>query len=50
MRDMQNQGRNKNCLCDPNADTSALEKQIDDMVYKLYGLTPDEIAIMEGKG
>ncbi len=29
--------------------TSALEKQIDDMVYALYGLTPEEIAIVEGK-
>ena len=34
---------------DPNADTSALEAQIDKMVYELYELTPDEIAIMEGK-
>ncbi len=25
---------------DPNADTSALERQIDEMVYELYGLTP----------
>lgn len=33
----------------PNADTSALEKQIDQMVYELYGLTDDEIAIVEGK-
>jgi len=31
------------------ADTSTLEKQIDEMVYKLYGLTPEEIAIVEGK-
>ena len=34
---------------DPSADTSALEKQIDEMVYVLYGLTPEEIAIVEGK-
>ena len=34
---------------DPNADTSALERQIDEMVYELYGLTPEEIAIVEGK-
>jgi len=34
---------------DPNADTSALEKQIDEMVYALYGLTPEEIAIVEGE-
>jgi hypothetical protein len=33
----------------PVADTSALEKQIDEMVYKLYDLTPEEIAIVEGK-
>ncbi|MBI2470212.1 MAG: hypothetical protein HYV59_03095 [Planctomycetes bacterium] len=33
---------------DPNADTSALERQIDQLVYKLYGLTEDEIAIAEG--
>ena len=32
------------------ADTSALEKQIDEMVYALYGLTPEEIAVVEGKG
>lgn len=29
---------------------SALERQIDEMVYALYGLTPEEIAIVEGKG
>ncbi|MBF8275350.1 MAG: Class SAM-dependent methyltransferase [Candidatus Brocadiaceae bacterium] len=33
----------------PDANTSALEKQIDQMVYKLYDLTPDEIEIVEGK-
>ena len=32
---------------DPDADTSALERQIDQMVCKLYGLTEDEIKIME---
>ncbi len=31
------------------ADTSALEHQIDEMIYKLYGLTEDEIEIVEGK-
>ena len=35
---------------DPAADTSALERQIDEMVYKLYGLTDEEIAIVEGRG
>ena len=34
---------------DPNADTSASESEIDQLVYKLYGLTDDEIAIVEGR-
>jgi adenine-specific DNA-methyltransferase len=33
----------------PSFDTSGLEQQIDELVYKIYGLTPDEIAIVEGK-
>ena len=33
---------------DPTADTSALESEIDQMVYELYGLTEEEIAIVEG--
>ncbi|MFN3533709.1 MAG: hypothetical protein ACK41Q_14600 [Candidatus Brocadia sp.] len=33
---------------DPNANTSALEQEIDEMVYKLYGLTEEEIAIVDG--
>ena len=32
----------------PQADTSALEREIDAMVYALYGLTDEEIAIVEG--
>jgi len=32
-----------------NVDTTALEKQIDELVYKLYDLTAEEIAIIEGK-
>jgi adenine-specific DNA-methyltransferase len=32
----------------PAADTSALEREIDHQVYALYGLTPEEIAIVEG--
>ena len=31
------------------SDTSALEHEIDLLVYDLYGLTPEEIAIVEGK-
>ena len=33
---------------DPQADTSVLEAEIDRMVYELYGLTEDEIKIVEG--
>ena len=32
----------------PQADTTAQESQIDQLVYELYGLTPEEIAIVEG--
>jgi len=35
---------------DPEADTSALEREIDRIVYELYGLTEEEIAIVEGGG
>ena len=31
------------------ADTSKLENQLDEMVYKLYELTEEEIAIIENK-
>jgi len=31
----------------PSADTSALESEIDRLVYQLYGLTEDEIRIVE---
>lgn len=33
---------------DPSADTSKLEEEIDNLVYELYGLTPEEIAIVKG--
>ncbi len=32
---------------DPDADTSAWEREIDQRVYRLYGLTPDEIKLVE---
>ena len=32
---------------DQNADTSSLEKEIDQIVYKLYDLTKEEIEIIE---
>ena len=31
----------------PLADTTALEAEIDQLVYSLYGLTEDEIALVE---
>ena len=33
---------------DPQADVSKLEHQLDVLVYQLYGLTPEEIALIEG--
>lgn len=32
---------------DGKADTSALEREIDQLVYRLYGLMPEEIAMVE---
>lgn len=32
---------------DPKADTSAIEKQIDTIVYNLFDLSTDEIALIE---
>ena len=32
----------------PSADTAALEREIDERVYRLYGLTAEEIEIVEG--
>jgi len=34
---------------DSKVDTTELEKQIDTMVYELYGLTSEEIAVVEGR-
>ncbi|MBK9257305.1 MAG: class I SAM-dependent DNA methyltransferase [Saprospiraceae bacterium] len=34
----------------PSADTTDLENQIDQLVYQLYDLTEEEIAIVEGSG
>jgi len=31
----------------PDADTTALEREIDERVYRLYGLTPEEIQLVE---
>jgi adenine-specific DNA-methyltransferase len=35
---------------DPPADTSHLEREIDERVYRLYGLTKEEVAIVERVG
>ena len=35
---------------DAKADVSALERELDELVYALYGLTPEEIKIVEGAG
>jgi type II restriction/modification system DNA methylase subunit YeeA len=37
----------KKLKTDINANVSDLEKQIDELVYKLYDLTEEEIAIIE---
>jgi hypothetical protein len=34
--------------CDAKADTSAVEREIDELLYALYGLTPEEIKLVEG--
>ena len=34
---------------EPEADTTALEAEIDQLVYKLYGLSDEEIAVIEGR-
>jgi adenine-specific DNA-methyltransferase len=34
----------------PDADVSALESEIDQLVYRLYGLTDEEVKIVEGRG
>jgi hypothetical protein len=33
---------------DASADTSASEREIGELVYALYGLTPEEIKLVEG--
>ena len=35
---------------DMNVNTSTIESEIDHMVFKLYGLTEEEIKIVEGEG
>ena len=33
---------------DAGADVSELEREIDELVYALYGVTPEEIKLVEG--
>jgi hypothetical protein len=33
----------------PSADVAAIETEIDQLVYNLYDLTPEEIKIVEGR-
>lgn len=35
---------------DPSAETTDLEREIDQHVYRLYGLTPEEIKVVEESG
>ena len=43
--------KDKDYLVNPakQARVKEYEHQIDQMVYELYGLTPEEIAVVEGK-
>ena len=36
-------------VADPQTNMSTLEGEIDQLVYQLYGLSEDEIKIVEGK-
>jgi len=42
-------GRRGRKRADPAADVSAWEREIDRLVYALYGLTEKEIAVVEGR-
>ena len=33
---------------DPGADASVWERELDDLMHALYGLTPEEIKLVEG--
>jgi hypothetical protein len=39
----------KNNKSNPEADTSALENEIDKLVYELYGLSAKEVKVVERK-
>jgi hypothetical protein len=46
---MPNSCTQKAKRANPQADTSKLEGEIDQLVYELYGLTEEEIKIVENK-
>jgi len=47
---MNSKFRIQNLLsADPQADTSPLEGEIDQLVYQLYGLSEDEVNVVEGE-
>jgi hypothetical protein len=42
------QGRQGRTESDAVVDVSALEREIDELVYALYGLRPEEVKLVEG--
>ena len=50
IRGRKNSNIYKYVFTDKQAKVKKLEKEIDQLVYKLYELTPDEIKIVDGFG
>ena len=48
LRENEDMDDNSPLFINPQADTSKLEAEIDQLVYQLYGLTEEEIRIVEG--
>lgn len=44
------QGEDRVVFVTPNLDISALEKQVDQKVYELYGLSDEDVRTEEGNG
>lgn len=51
-KDVVNGQQSADYLSNPTkqAKVKELEHQVDQLVYQLYGLTPEEIAVVEGTG
>ena len=47
-KDLREELKNDDVQCELRIITDKYERQIDQMVYKLYGLTEEEIKIVEG--